>query len=194
MWTASALRMMRMSSEGVVRSRMECLDKLLETVSYVEGDVRDIEDTARSILKHVCRDYSAEYDERNDTYDMGIYSVRCDNIHGVMYTVIRYAYEVDSISCDAGEPVCELISMLAGAVTGYYDSDYLESVNGVKYKIKEFLKPVCKAKIGLDNDASEEPDTVTLYVRCRGKEYEVTLTSVTYDEVYDAEMVIGEEN
>ena len=194
MWTALRVMVVRMSSNDGVRSRMDLIKELLRAVAGVEGDINDVENTAKHVLKHVCKDYSVEYDERNDTYDMGIYSVRCDNIHGVMYTVIRYAYEVDSISCDAGEPVCELISMLAGAVTGYYDSDYLESVNGVKYKIKEFLKPVCKAKIGLDNDASEEPDTVTLYVRCRGKEYEVTLTSVTYDEVYDAEMLIGEEN
>jgi len=194
MWTALRVMVVRMSSNDGVRSRMDLIKELLRAVAGVEGDINDVENTAKHVLKHVCKDYSVEYDERNDTYDMGIYSVRCDNIHGVMHTVIRYAYEVDSISCDAGEPVCELISMLAGAVTGYYDSDYLESVNGVKYKIKEFLKPVCKAKIGLDNDASEEPDTVTLYVRCRGKEYEVTLTSVTYDEVYDAEMLIGEEN
>jgi hypothetical protein len=173
---------------------MDLIKELLMSVAYVEGDINDVENTAKHVLKHVCKDYSVEYNESNDTYDMGIYSVSCDNIHGVMYTVIRYAYEVDSISCDAGEPVCELISMLAGAVTGYYDSNYLDSIDGVKYMIKMFLKPVCKAKIGLDNDASGEPDTVSLYVRCRGKEYEVTLTSVTYDEVYDIEMVIGEEN
>jgi hypothetical protein len=184
----------RMSSEDGVRSRMDLIRELLSAVAGVEGDTNDVENTSKHVLKHVCRDYSVEYDESNDTYDMGIYSVHCDNMYGVMYTLIRYTYEVDSISCDAGEPVCELISMLAGAVTGYYDSDYLESINGVKYMIKEFLKPVCKAKIGLDNDVSGEPDTVTLYIRCRGKEYEVTLSSVTYDEVYDVEMVISEEN
>jgi hypothetical protein len=188
------MRVVRMSSEDGMSNRMDLIEELLRAVDGVEGDINDVENTAKHVLKYVCKDYSVEYDERNDTFDVGIYSVSCDNIHGIMYTVIRYAYEVDSISCDAGEPVCELISMLAGVVTEYYDSDYLETVNGVKYKIKEFLKPVCKAKIGLDNDASGEPDTVSLYVRCRGKEYELTLTSVTYDEVHDAEMVIGEEN
>jgi hypothetical protein len=167
--------------------KLDMLKTLLDMMLYIEGDIDDIETAGNEILKHVCRDTHVEYLERGDEYDTGIYRLRCDNISGTLTTIIRFKYTVDRVTCGADNPVCELLTMLAGVETKHYSSDYNDSVDEAKYIVKSFLEPICRAKVLRDDDPSDEPYNVGLYVYCNKKEYEIELEASTYDEVFDFE-------
>jgi hypothetical protein len=167
--------------------KLDMLEVLLDMLLHIEGSIDDIETTGNEILKHVCRDAHVEYLERGDHDDTGIYKWRCDNISGTLITVIRFAYTVDRVTCGADDPVCELLTMLAGVETKHYSSDYNDSVDEAEYIIKSFLEPICRAKILRDDDPSDEPYSVVLNVYCNKKRYEIELEASTYDEVFDFE-------
>jgi len=173
--------------EGNEDLKLDMLEVLLDMLLYIEGDIGGIETAGNEILEHVCRDGYVEYVERGDYDDTGIYRLRCDNISGTLSTIIRFAYTVDSISCGADDPVCELLTMLAGVKTKHYSSDYNDSVDEAESIIKSFLKPICRAKILRDDDPSDDPYRVGLYVYCNKKRYEIELEASTYDEVLDFE-------
>jgi hypothetical protein len=168
--------------------RGECVGRLLEMLEGVEGDLTHIEDVIGNLLRDVCEDGGAGYEEMSDDFGGSYYSVRCDGARGVVYTDTDFAYEVDKIEGWVEDPVVELLGMLLGFRTDY--SYYLKSLRDIETTIERFLRPVCDAEVEEDKDSTfADPFEIPLRVRCGSSELVVQLEAETCDMVYGVEMV-----
>jgi hypothetical protein len=169
-------------------SRGECMERLLEMLEGVEGDLTYIEDVVGNLLRDVCEDSGATYEESSDDFGGGYYKVWCDGARGLVYTDTDFTYEVSKIVGWAEDPVVELLGMLLGLRTDY--RYYLESLRVIEATIEGFLKPVCDAEIEEDKDSTfTDPFEIPLEVRCGSSELVVQLVAETHDRVYGVEMV-----